>query len=145
MNNKKTIITAVLVAVLGVGTCFARPGGGHGRGHAPAPRHHGGGFRGGHRHAPPPRHHGGSVWGRGGRNFLPGFLGGAVAGAIASTIVRPDPVVVTPAPVVVTPTPVVTTPIYTTRTVWVEGRYVEQVTPQGTIIRTWQPGHYEQM
>jgi len=28
--------------------------------------------------------------------------------------------------------------------VWVEGRYVDQTTPQGAVVRTWQPGHYEQ-
>ena len=90
-----------------------------------------------------------------------GILG---AGLLASTIydathprpyVAPAPVVVTPAPVVVapqpqvvvqTPPPVVATGHYETRmqNVWVEGRYVDQTTPQGTVVRTWQPGHYEQ-
>ena len=90
-----------------------------------------------------------------------GILG---AGLLASTIydathprpyVAPAPVVVTPAPVVVapqpqvvvqTPPPVVATGHYETRVqnVWVEGRYVDQTTPQGAIVRTWQPGHYEQ-
>ena len=63
-------------------------------------------------------------------------------------IVESAPVVVTPAvqPVVVTPAPVVTTGHYETRVqnVWVEGRYIDQATPQGTIVRVWQPGHYEQ-
>ena len=90
-----------------------------------------------------------------------GILG---AGLLASTIydathpvpvVAPAPVVVTPAPVVVapqpqvvvqTPPPVVATGHYETRVqnVWVEGRYIDQTTPQGTIVRVWQPGHYEQ-
>ena len=90
-----------------------------------------------------------------------GILG---AGLLASTIydathprpyVAPAPVVVTPAPVVVapqpqvvvqTPPPVVATGHYETRVqnVWVEGRYVDQQTPQGGVVRTWQPGHYEQ-
>jgi hypothetical protein len=91
-----------------------------------------------------------------------GILG---AGLLASTIydathprpyvVEPAPVVVTPAPVVVapqpqvvvqTPPPAVVTGHYETRTqnVWVEGRYVDQTTPQGSVVRTWQPGHYEQ-
>ena len=90
-----------------------------------------------------------------------GILG---AGLLASTIydathpapvVAPAPVVVTPAPVVVapqpqvvvqTPPPAVVTGHYETRVqnVWVEGRYVDQTTPQGTVVRTWQPGHYEQ-
>ena len=79
-----------------------------------------------------------------------GILG---AGLLASTIydathprpyVAPAPVVVAPAaPVVVQQQPV---GHYETRVqnVWVEGRYVDQVTPQGTVVRTWQPGHYEQ-
>ena len=93
-----------------------------------------------------------------------GILG---AGLLASTIydathpvpppavVAPAPVVVTPAPVVVapqpqvvvqTPPPVVATGHYETRVqnVWVEGRYIDQSTPQGSVVRTWQPGHYEQ-
>ena len=90
-----------------------------------------------------------------------GILG---AGLLASSIydathprpyVAPAPVVVTPAPVVVapqpqvvvqTPPPVVATGHYETRVqnVWVEGRYVDQTTPQGAVVRTWQPGHYEQ-
>ena len=90
-----------------------------------------------------------------------GILG---AGLLASTIydathprpyVAPAPVVVTPAPVVVapqpqvivqTPAPVVQTGHYETRVqnVWVEGRYIDQTTPQGGVVRTWQPGHYEQ-
>ena len=92
-----------------------------------------------------------------------GILG---AGLLASTIydathprpyVAPAPVVVAPtAPVVVQqpqvvvqqPQVVVQQPVghYETRVqnVWVEGRYVDQTTPQGAVVRTWQPGHYEQ-
>ena len=84
-----------------------------------------------------------------------GILGaGLVASAIYDAthprpvIVESAPVVVTPAvqPVVVTPAPVVTTGHYEThvQNVWVEGRYIDQATPQGTIVRVWQPGHYEQ-
>ena len=54
------------------------------------------------------------------------------------------PVVAAPAPVVVTTPAVVTTPVYQTQNVWVEGRYVDQVQPNGTVLRVWQPGHYEQ-
>ncbi len=143
--NKKTILIVAVAAVLGTGTCFARPGGGrpHG-GHRPPPppRHHHGGHH----------HHGGSLWGRGGRNFLPGFIGGVVGGALVGNTTRyvsTAPVVVTPpAPVVVAPpAPVVVTtpaPVYTTQNVWVEGRYIDQVQPNGTVVRVWQPGHYEQ-
>ena len=107
-------------------------------------------------HHPHHHHHGGA-----GLAIGAGVLG---AGLLASAIydathprpyVAPAPVVVTPAPVVVapqpqvvvqTPAPVVTTGHYETRVqnVWVEGRYFDQQTPQGTIVRTWQPGHYEQ-
>ena len=107
-------------------------------------------------HHPHHHHHGGA-----GLAIGAGVLG---AGLLASAIydathprpyVAPAPVVVTPAPVVVapqpqvvvqTPAPVVTTGHYETRVqnVWVEGRYIDQATPQGTVIRTWQPGHYEQ-
>jgi len=34
--------------------------------------------------------------------------------------------------------------VYQTQNVWVEGRYVDTVQPNGAILRTWQPGHYEQ-
>ncbi len=82
MNNKKLILLATAV-ILATGTCFARPA----HGGRPAPRrvpHHQIA-----RPAPPPRpmprpHHGGgrhhndSFWGRGGRNFWPGFIGGLV-------------------------------------------------------------------
>ena len=89
-----------------------------------------------------------------------GILG---AGLLASTIYdathpAPPPVVVAPQPVVVAPQPQVVVqqpqvvvqqqPVghYETRVqnVWVEGRYIDQVTPQGATVRTWQPGHYEQ-
>jgi hypothetical protein len=134
MKHKKIIIAA-LVAVSAAGMCMARPGHGH--------------HRGGHHH-----HHHHSAWGRGGRNFWPGFLGGVAAGIVADSIInRPavvttTPVVVTPAPVVVTqPAPVVVTPpapVYQTQNVWVEGQYVDQVQANGAVVRTWVPGHYEQ-
>jgi len=45
----------------------------------------------------------------------------------------------------VQPAPVVVEGAVTTvQTVWVEGRYVDQVQPDGTIVRVWVPGHYEQ-
>ena len=142
--NKAIKMTLVLGAVLCASVCMARPHGGPGpgRGHGPVMR---GGF--GHRPAPAVRHHhhhGGS-WGHGGRNFWPGFVGGVVGGLVYDAI-TPAPVVVT-TPVVTTPVvaaPVVAAPVYTTQNVWVEGRYVDQVQPNGTVVRVWQPGHYEQ-
>jgi len=103
-----------------------------------------------------PHYHGG--WGRGGCNFWPGFVGGVVGGVVANTLVQPAPVVVSqpvvvPQPVVVQqpavvvqqqPTVVVQQPVSQTQNVWVEGRYVDQVQANGSVIRTWQPGHYEQ-
>jgi hypothetical protein len=47
-------------------------------------------------------------------------------------------------PTVVTTPAVVTTPVTTVQNVWVEGRYVDQVLSNGTVVRVWQPGHYEQ-
>lgn len=149
-NMNKTIkIAAVCVAAaLCAGTTFARGHRGPARGHGRAVRHH---------HVSRPVHHRhchGSAWGRGGRNFWPGFVGGIVGGVIADrvisapvTTVVTTPAVVTAPTVVTTPVvtaPVVATPVYTTQNVWVEGRYVDQVQANGTMVRVWQPGHYEQ-
>ena len=143
MKMKTTMVVA-LAAVMCTGMTYAKGhhGGGFGGprpmmggrgGFRPAPVHH-------HRH-----HHHGSVWGRGGSNFWPGFVGGVIGGVLADAVVSPAPVVVT-TPVVTTPVvtaPVVSTPVYSTQNVWVEGRYVDQVQPNGTVLRVWQPGHYE--
>ena len=148
--NKKFIV-AVGIAAISIGA-FAGPHGGprHGGFHG-GPRF--GGFRGGPR---PVMHHGGfhhrpihhhSGWGRGGRHFWPGFVGGVVGGLVYNSIC-PTTYVTTPTvittPTVVTTTPVVTAPAATVQNVWVEGRYVDQVQANGTVIRVWQPGHYEQ-
>ena len=98
-------------------------------------------------------HHHGS-----GGAIATGIVGGALLGGlVASAVSTPAPVVVTPAPTVVAPAPVVVQqpvvvsqpvvvaqPVYQTQNVWVEGRYVDTVQPNGAILRTWQPGHYEQ-
>lgn len=140
----KKKIAVVIVMALSAGMLFARPHGGHRgpkRDFRGAKMHHRSHHRPHH-----PHHHSG--WGRGGRNFWPGFAGAFVGGVVANTIVRPT-VVTTPVvttPVVTTPivtTPVVTQPVYTTQQVWVPGAYVDQVQPNGTVIRVWQPGHYE--
>ena len=133
--NKKMIL--VFGAILAAGTLMARPGPGFGgpRGgfSRPAPMMH-------HRPAPPPMHHyrnGG--WGRGGSHFWPGFVGGVVGGVVTDALIGPR-VIATP---VVTTTPVVATPVCTTQQVWIPGGYVDQLQPNGTVIRVWQPGHYE--
>jgi hypothetical protein len=141
-NNIKKICVLTLALATSLALC-ARPGPGRGFGgpHHPPPMHHGGHHH--HHH-----HHGAYAVGA-------GILGaGLVASAIYDAthprpiIVESAPVVVTPAvqPVVVTPAPVVTTGHYETQVqnVWVEGRYIDQTTPQGTIVRVWQHGHYEQ-
>ena len=80
------------------------------------------------------------------------MIGGAVASTIidtSPTVVVQQPAVVTqpvvvqqPAPVVVQqPAPVV---VQQPQQVWVEGRYVDQVQSNGSTVRIWQPGHYEQ-
>lgn len=142
--NKKMIL--VFGAVLAAGTLMARPGFGGPRGgfggprggfsRRPAPMMH-------HRPAPIMHHHHHSGWGHGGRHFWPGFVGGVVGGVLTDAIIGPR-VITTPvvaAPVVTTP--VVTTPVYTTQQVWIPGKYVDQIQPNGTVIRVWQPGHYE--
>lgn len=131
---KKTI--ALVVALAAASTLFARPGpGGFRPGH--------GGFRpvpvpvGHHHHH---HHHSGGA-------IAAGVVGGAILGGlIANAVATPTTTVVTPAPVVVQPAPVVVAPqpVYQTQNVWVEGRYVDTVQPNGAVIRTWQPGHYEQ-
>lgn len=130
--NKKLVV--VLGVTLAAGALFARPHGGP-RGpvmHARVPMHH---------------HHHHSAWGRGGSHFWPGFVGGVVGGVVARSIVTPTVVTTTPVvyttPTVVTTTPVVAAPVYTTQQVWVQGAYIDQVQPNGTIVRVWQPGHYE--
>ena len=150
-NNIKKFFVLTMALATSLVLC-ARPGPGRGPGgprggfggphHGPAPMHHGG-----HHHH---HHHRGTGFAVGA-----GILGaGLVASAIYDAthprpvIVEQAPVVVTPAvqPVVVTPPPVVTTGHYETRVqnVCVEGRYIAQATTQGTIVRVWQPGHYEQ-
>ena len=94
----------------------------------------------------PASHHHHHHHGSGGA-IAAGVVGGALLGGlVASAVATPTTTVVTPAPVVVQPAPVVVAPqpIYQTQNVWVEGRYVDMVQPNGAIIRTWQPGHYEQ-
>lgn len=92
-----------------------------------------------------------------------GVIGAGIIGATLYDAVRPKTVVVQqPAPVVVQqpvivqqpapvivqqPAPVVVhqpAPVYQTQNVWVEGQYVDQVQANGTVVRVWQPGHYEQ-
>ena len=61
-------------------------------------------------------------------------------------MVVPQPVVVSQ-PVITTPVvtqPVVSAPVTQVQNVWVEGRYVDQVQANGSVIRVWSPGHYEQ-
>lgn len=151
----------VMLSMAAVSACaFAGP---CGRSCGGAPR----GCPGGWRLGPVPCHYPSGCyrpcnydgWGRGGRNFWPGFVGGLVGGIVANTVVSPTPVVVSqPAvvaqPVVVTQPTVITQPVVTqtvvaqpvttTQNVWVEGRYIDTVQANGAVVRTWQPGHYEQ-
>lgn len=136
--NKK--LTVVLVGVLTAGAILAAPHrGAHNKGHH-AHRttvHH---------HVRHHHHHHGGVWGRGGRNFWPGFVGGVVGGVLTDTVIAPrvvtTPVVVT-APTVVTVPAVTATQGVVTEQVWVPGRYVLQTQPNGSFVRVWQAGHYE--
>ena len=157
---KKLVIAIALVAA-STGA-FARGwhcGPHHGAFHHPSPIHHG--WHGGYHH----HHYHGGYWGRGGRYFWPGFVGGVVGGVVGSTLVRPyysetvvvepetpvvttptvvqQPVVVQQQPVVVQQPTVVQQPVVQRQPVWVEGRYVDQVQANGSTVRIWQPGHYE--
>ena len=109
------------------------------------------------------RYHGG---------FAAGVVGGAFVGGMIHNAIRPyRPVVYAPAPVVVRPAPVVvqqpvviqpapavvqqpvvappapesaavSAPAVPTQRVWVEGCYVDQVRPDGSLVKVWQPGRY---
>ena len=135
MNNMKRIMVLACACVVALAV-NARPGpgprfGGPGpRGPGPAPHHH-------HHHG----HHGAAI----GAGILgAGILGAAIVEAATGPRPAPAPVVVQQ-PVVAAPAPVVVQqPVYEMRSVWVEGRYVDQTQPNGTVIRVWQPGHYEQ-
>lgn len=143
MTKKLTILVAIAMCAV---AAFARPGfgGPHGGfggprggfGMRPAPMMH-------HHPAPMMHHHHHSGWGRGGSHFWPGFVGGVVGGVLTDAIIGPR---VVTTPIVTTPivtTPVVATPVYTTQQVWIPGTYLDQIQPNGTVIRVWQPGHYE--
>ena len=145
MTKGKSVVVA-FAAVMCAGACLARPCGPwrHGGWHRPPPIHHG--WHGGYHH-----YHGG-CWGRGGRYFWPGFVGGVVGGVVGTAIARPyysETVVVQPAttavttPTVVQQPVIVQQPVQLTQNVWVEGRYVDQVQANGSTVRIWQPGHYE--
>ncbi len=150
MNAKIKIVAVMIAAVACVGTSFARGPAPH-RGHRPGPKP----VMHPPKPPPPPHHHKKSGWGKGGRNVLPGFVGGVVGGLVADAVVKPrekvvvvtPPPVVAPPPVVVAPPPPVVVapppPVHTTQRVWVEGCYINQVQPNGTVVRVWQPGHYE--
>lgn len=105
-------------------------------------------------------HHGGYGWGAVGVGLAAGVVGAALYNAV-----RPEPqVVVQPSPVVVQQPTVVQQPVVIqqpvqtvvqqpvvqqvapppVRNVWVEGAYVNQTLPDGTVQRVWNPGHYEQ-
>lgn len=93
-------------------------------GPSPAPR----------RSSPPrPKH---DTWGKGGRNFWPGFVGGVIGAAVAP--VPPAP----PVPAVVVTPPAPPPPPGRVR-VWISGCYVDEVQPNGAVVRRWVPGHYE--
>ena len=69
----------------------------------------------------------------------------------SAPVVVQQPVVVQPAPAVVqqpvvappAPEPAaVPAPAVPTQRVWVEGCYVDQVRPDGSLVKVWQPGRY---
>ena len=123
MTNKTSFLKSAVagvaaLAILGAGSLAeARPHGPHGP--PPPPMHH-------HHHP-----HGDPC-------IDPVFgacLGLGIIGGIAA-LSEPRPAVVQQ--------PVVVQPVTQVQNVWVEGRYIDQVQPNGTVVRVWQPGHYEQ-
>ena len=148
MRGKEVTMNKKLIIMLGVATMMA--GGAFARGWHGRPHH-------GWRPRPVHQHHcHGRYWGRGGCHFWPGFVGGVVGGALTRTIIDTSPTVVVQQPAVVTqpvvvqqPAPVVVQQpapvvVQQPQQVWVEGRYVDQVQANGSTVRVWQPGHYEQ-
>ena len=140
----KKIIIAVAFAAISAGA-FAMPHHHGGWCHRPPMHHWHHGYHG---------HYHGGFWGRGGCHFWPGFIGGVVGGAIVSSVYDPAPVVVSSPTIVQQPVVVqqptvvqqpvsVQQPVAQTQNVWVEGRYVDQVQANGSVVRTWSPGHYE--
>ena len=71
------------------------------------------------------------------------MVGGAIVEATAGPEVVHETVIVQQPVVVHESAPVVVTQTTTTQRVWVDGRYVDQIQPNGTVVRVWQPGHYE--
>lgn len=152
--NKKLVLTTA--AVLTATVTFARPphGGPMGGGPrpGPAPAFHNRGPMPG-----PGPHHGGSFWGRGGRNFWGGVVGGIVGSAAYNAMVtprtyyyntgysRPAPVVVTPPPVYTVPAPVPAPVVYTQPVTVPTTTYVttQPVTTTSNVYRRWVPGRYE--
>ena len=117
------------------------------------------------------RYHGGFAAGVVGGAFVGGMIHNAIR-PYRPVVYAPSPVVVQPAPVVVQPAPVVVqqpvvvqsapvvvqqpvvappapepaavpAPAVRTQRVWVEGCYVDQVRPDGSLVKVWQPGRYE--
>ena len=142
--NKKLIIMFGVVTVMAGGAFAHGWYGRHCHHWGPRPHYY-------HHH-----HYHGGCWGSGGRCFWPGFVGGVIGGAVASTIIDTSPTVVVQQPAVVTqpvvvqqPAPVVVQQpapvvVQQPQQVWVEGRYVDQMQANGSTVRIWQPGHYEQ-
>lgn len=146
MNNIKKVLAMGCVALCATIGMAAPHHGGHHMGYRPMPLPH---------HSVYHHHHSHSVWGRGGSNFWPGFVGGVVGGVVGNVVSQPivttpivtTPVVTTPvvqSPVVVQPQVVVQQPVTTVQNVWIEGTYVSQRQANGTVIQVWRPGHYEQ-
>jgi len=146
----KNTLLVVLVAFVTT-SAFAWGHGPHGPHHPPPPPHHY--YHHSHHH-----YSAGDAWAAAGIGIAAGAVGAALYNAV-----RPEPTVVVqhPAPVVVQqpvivqqPAPVVvqqpavvqqtTTVVQQPTQVWVEGRYIQQVQANGTVVQVWQPGHYEQ-
>ena len=141
--KKTLVLAAALFAAFSLmaGPGGPRPGNGGpgsrgpgGPGRSPAPRQMQPRPSPAPRHSAPqhPKH---DAWGKSGRNFWPGFVGGIIGAAVAPT---PPP----PSPAAVIAPPAPPPPPGRVR-VWVSGCYVDEVQPNGVVVRRWVPGHYE--
>jgi hypothetical protein len=163
--KKKAVVAALCLVACSIGWCGPHGHGGlGGPGRGPAPMHFGG-HHGGWGHG------GRGFWPGFAGGIVGGVIGNAVFGSRPAVVTVPAPQVIVTQPVVQPVQTVVTQPQQVivqqpaqavvqpasvaympaspyvpcprNGSVWVPGHYVEQVQPNGTVLRIWQPGRYE--
>lgn len=114
------------------------------------------------------RYHSGSYWYGGGDYLWPEIVGGVVGGALYEAVTYPaETVVVEERPAVITRPTIIQQPVVVEQSVvsevqtvvgqtvpeveveppkrpeWMNGRYVDEILADGTIVRVWESGHYQ--